>query len=354
MSEESEGIQPSQLTTIPIGKLFSTIEICYRAGINLVVYGPPGCGKTQIAKQAAAQLELTYAEMLLAGRDIGDVFMPYVEPGQGLTFHYNTALPVKGNQRFEGKGTLLNIDEFSGAKPMMQNVLLKTLDEHKIGEVSLRDDVWIMATGNRSWDLAHTEQVSAALANRAAFVQVEHDLQAFLHYGVAHNFHPLVLAWVRLDEENLFSFNPEAFLAGDYAFPSSRANERLSNLMHTKDKYNPDDDVMRSLYCGTIGQSRGVKFSGFIKIANEMPDFDAILNGGARQPVPTDPAVAYATLYALVQKVERSSVKHATDYVARFEPEWSQMFITAVTKAKPQITANAAWGSFVAAHSNDD
>jgi hypothetical protein len=335
-----------ELITLPIGKLFDTIKTCMAAGVNLVVYGPPGIGKTQIAKQAAAALNRIYAEMLLAGRDIGDLMMPYVEPGNGLTFHYNPAIPTVGNNAFD-KPTLLNIDEFSGAQRLMQNVLLKVLDEHKVGEAQLRDDVWIMATGNRSFDLAHVEQISAALSNRATFVTVEPDLQTFLHFGVAHNFHPIVLSWCRFDEENLFSFDRDSFLAGDVAFPSPRSNERLSNLLHIRDREGIDDDIFRNLCAGTIGKARGVKFSGFVKIANDMPDLDGLLNG-VKQPVPHDPAVIYATLYSLTQKVERPNLQHAVDYIERFEPEWSQMFVSAVTKAKPTIVANKTWGSFIA------
>jgi hypothetical protein len=340
-----------EMITLPIGKLVDCIKTCMAAGNNLVVYGPPGIGKTQIAKQAAKQLGRIYAEMLLAGRDIGDLMMPYVEPGNGLVFHYNKAIPIEGNPEYDGKPTLLNIDEFSGAQRLMQNVLLKVLDEKKVGEANLHPNVWIMATGNRSFDLAHVEQISAALSNRAQFVTVEPDLQAFLHYGVANNFHPIVLSWVRFDEENLFSFDSEAFLAGDVSFPSPRTNEALSNMLHVRDAQSIDNDVFRNLCCGTIGAARGIKFTGFVKIANDMPDLDALLKG-TKQPVPKDPAVAYATLYSLVQKTQRESLQHAVDYIERFEPEWSEMFISAMTTTKPLMIANQTWGKFAAKIAN--
>jgi len=343
--------QIANMITIPIGKLVETIKTAIAANNNLVVYGPPGIGKTQIAKQAAATLNRVYAEMLLAGRDIGDLMMPYVEPGNGLVFHYNKAIPLQGNPLYEGKKVLLNIDEFSGAQRLMQNVLLKVLDEKKVGEAQLAPDVWIMATGNRSFDLAHVEQISAALSNRAQFVTVEPDLQAFLHYGVANNFHPIVLSWVRFDEENLFSFDSEAFLGGDVSFPSPRTNAALSNMLHVRDAQGIDDDVFRALCAGTIGTARGVKFTGFVKIANDMPDLDALLKG-TKQPVPKDAAVAYATLYSLVQKVQRDTLQHAVDYIERFDPEWAEMFISAVTTTKPLMIANQTWGKFAAKVAN--
>jgi len=338
------------IVTLPIGQLTEMIKKCMAAHINLVVMGPPGIGKTQIAIQTAKLFKRIYAEMLLAGRDIGDLMMPYVEPGNGLVFHYNKSIPLEGNPAFNGP-VLLNIDEFSGAQRLMQNVLLKVLDEHKVGEAKLRDDVWIMATGNRSTDLAHVEQISAALSNRATFVTVEPDLQAFLHYGVANNFHPIVLSWVRFDEENLFSFDNDAFLAGDVAFASPRANERLSNLMHVRDKEGIEDNIFRNLACGTIGAARGIKFTGFVKIANDMPDIQALLSG-TRQPAPKDPAVVYATIFSIVQKADRGNLQHAVDYIERFDPEWAEMFISAMTTAKPTIVANQVWGKFAAKTAN--
>ena len=43
-----------ELTTLPIGKLKSTLKVCFDNGVIVVVMGPPGCGKTQMAKQIAS------------------------------------------------------------------------------------------------------------------------------------------------------------------------------------------------------------------------------------------------------------------------------------------------------------
>ena len=168
---------------------------------------------------------------------------------------------------------------------MMQNVLLKVLDEWIIGEAELRDDVSIVATGNRSWDRAHTEKLSAALGNRANIVHFEADADYWINWGINHNIHPLVLAWVKFDPNNLFSFDDKAFMAGDFAFPAPRSNERLSNLMHAKEQMDIALEVFRVTVCGAIGQARGIKFASFIRIQDQLPDLDAILEG-RKQPHP--------------------------------------------------------------------
>lgn len=338
-----------ELTTLPVGKLQQTLKVCWDNGIIVVVMGPPGCGKTQIAIQTAAETNRQYTEMLLAGRDVGDVFMPYVSENR-LNFHYNPALPIKGSQ-FDGQRCVLNIDEFSGAKPLMQNLLLKVFDERKIGEAYLADDVALMATGNRAWDLAHVEQLSAALGNRAAFITVEPDLDAFISHGVARGFNPVTLAWVKFDPTYLFFFNAEQFLAGDPAFCSPRSNERVSKLQFAYDRGEMDDDIFRSLVCGTIGNVIGTKYVGFQRLRGDMPDTDKIMLG-TEMKVPTSPDVIYATIFACVQKVTRQSVGNVINYVTKMRPEWHQMFNSTLVAAKPMLAATSEYGQFAAAVAN--
>ena len=340
------------LVTLPIGDLEEAIKQAVEADVILVIQGPPGVGKTQIAHQAASRLGRRYTEMLVAGRDTGDVFMSYVDPASGqLCQKLNPKIPYVGNTEFPASTPiLLNVDEFSGGTRLMQNIMLKVFDERMVGDTYLRDDVAIIATGNRAWDMAHVEQLSAALGNRATFITVEEDLDAFISYGINAGFHPLVLAWVKNDPTYLLHFDQEQFLAGDPAFCSPRANERLSNILHQKDKGNMSDRVFRSLVCGTIGNAVGIKFSGWAKIAHELPDCDAIAAGDKNQPFPKDPSVVYATIFSLLQRAKKEHLENILGYISKLQPEWHQMFISSFTKAKPDLVATSAWGSFLAAH----
>jgi hypothetical protein len=340
------------LITLPIGELADAIRHCRRALVNLFVVGPPGCGKTQIAKQVAKADGIQYSELLLAGRDVGDVFMPYVDGDNGLTFHYNPNIPIVGNPGFNHEiETLLNIDEVTGANRLMQNILLKATDERLIGEAKLQPKVSIMATGNRAWDLANVEQLSAALGNRATFITVEPDLDAFLAYGTKNNFHPLVLAWVKFDPQYLYRFDSEQYLAGDHAFCSPRSNERLSQILWERENHGMSDSIFRALACGTIGAAIGVKFVGFCEMEKDLPDIAALL-AGASQHHPSNPSVIYATIYSIVQRVTEANLQHALAYVEGFKREWGQMFVSSFVQAKPDLIATPEWGQFVSNNAN--
>lgn len=343
----------SNLITITIGKLRECITAAVEAGINLIVMGAPGVGKTQIMAQTAEALDMNYAESPLAGRDVDSFFMPYVNPAQGkLEFRYAENIPVEGSRFDNGKHTLYNLDEFSGGVRMLQNIFLKVLDEHTIGNMKLLPNTHIVGTGNRAQDLAHVEQLSAALGNRATFVNVEHDLDAWINYGISKNFHPIVLAWVKFDPTYLLHFVPEQFLAGDPAFCSPRSNERLSLIMHQRDRKGMSDEVFRSLVCGTIGSAIGIKFSGFCKIQSDLPDISKIL-AGQKQKAPKDPAVIYACLYSLVQQTDRNNLQNVVNFVTDINAEWHQMFADAVTSTKPALTATSVWGKFMTQHANN-
>jgi hypothetical protein len=340
------------MTTLPIGELNDAIKAAVEANIVLVIQGAPGVGKTQIVHQSAIDMNRNYTTMLVAGRDPGDVYMSYVDPHKGeLVQKLNPKLPYVGNPNFpESVPVLLNIDEFSGGTRLMQNLLLKVLDERMVGDTYLRDDVAIVATGNRAWDHAHVEQLSAALGNRASFITVEPDLDAFINYGLDNDFHPLVLAWVKNDPTYLLHFDDKQFLAGDPAFCSPRSNERLSKILKHRDDHTMSDSIFRSLVCGTIGNAVGIKFVGWSRIQHEMPDCDAIAAGDTTQSVPKDPSVVYAVLFSLLQRCKKDTLANILGYLDKLQPEWHQMFISQFTKSKPELIGTSAWGKFLAAN----
>lgn len=340
------------ISEVSIAELSTAVTVATETHTPLVSLGHPGLGKTQIMMQTAASLGCQYTEAVF--RDIGDAYMPYVAPANGkkahLEFHYNSCLPIVGNPAFDDRPIIFNIEEFTTYNRLCQNLLLKVLDEWKIGDAKLRDDVTIVATGNRSWDHAHTEQLSSALANRATIIHFHTDVDFWINYAIAQNFHPVVIAWVKFDPTNLFSFNPRAHMAGDFPFPSPRSNEKLSRLMHLRDR-NPlmSDRLFRAECCGTIGMSLGTKFAGFIKIQSKLPNLGDILKG-KKASVPEDPSVLYAALYALIQRADRDNLGNVCLWIDQIPTEFHLLFTKLVATTKPALVATAAWSKWLVEH----
>jgi hypothetical protein len=341
------------IATVSIAELSAAIGVAASTRTPLVGLGAPGIGKTEIMKQTASALGYQYTEKVL--RDIGDAYMPYVSPGNGkaahLEFHYDPALPIVGNPAFDSRPILLNWDEFTTYNRMCQNFLLKAFDEWKVGSASLRPDVVQVATGNRSWDHAHVEQFSAALGNRGTIIHFEPDVDFWISYAISRDFHPLVIAWVKFDPTNLHSFDSKAHLAGDFAHPTPRSNEKLSRLLHLRDKSPFPDRLFKAEVCGTIGMARGTKFAGFIRIQSKLPDFNKIL-AGKPQPVPDDPSVLYASMYALIQRADRQSLGNICSWIDNLPPEFHLLFTKQVATSKPDLLPTAAWGKWLTEHTS--
>jgi hypothetical protein len=341
------------IAAVSISELPGAIRVACDTRTPGIYLGPPGVGKTEIIKQTTASMGWQYTEVVL--RDIGDAYMPFVAPSNGraahLEFHYAQALPIDGNPLFDDRPILLNLDEFTTYNRLCQNLMLKVLDEWRIGEAKLRDDVVIVGTGNRIWDHAHTEQLSSALGNRGTIIHFDADVDFWINYALSHDFHPLVIAWVRFDPTNLFAFDPKAHMAGDYPFPSPRSNEKLSRIMHLHDRAKMSDRLFRAQVCGTIGMSKGTKFAGYIKIQSQLPNFDAILAGKPAK-VPDDPSVLYASLYALIQRSNRDNLDNVCKWIDRIPPEMHLLFTKLVATTKPALIATQAWSKWLVEHTS--
>lgn len=346
------------VSTVSVAEWPNAIRAAAKTRVPHVGLGHPGLGKTQLAIQTAEALGMQYAEAVF--RDIGDAYMPYVTPKSNgdaahLTFHYASSLPIVGNPAFDDRPILFNIDEITTYNRLCQNLLLKVLDEWRIGEAKLRDDVAIIATGNRIWDKANVEQLSSALANRADIVHYESDLDFWLDWAMRSDIHPLVMAWVKFDPTNLYHFDSKAFQAGDFPFPSERSNEKLSRLCHYRDGADLSDRLFRAKACGTIGMSRGTKFAGYVRLQHEMPDTGKILaspDGARKAKIPESPAAIYATMAALIQRVDNQSLSNVCIYADRLAPEWHLLYTKNLSQAKPALVPTAAWGQWLTEHTN--
>lgn len=349
MSSESK----PTIHTTSIAELEAAINVAAHTRTPLIALSAPGLGKTTIIRETTLhKLHYQYAEAVIGSRDIGSLMMPYVTPGNGLVHHYNPVFPIEGNDAYDPNiPVILNFDEVDKASRLNQSFLLKALDEWKIGEAKLRDDVIIVATGNRAWDMAGSEQFNAALANRATMIHFELDVDYWGAYAMRQGFHEIVQAWVHFDPSNLFEFKSDAYMAGDFAFPSPRSNEKLSRLMYAWDKGLMSERLFRGEVCGTIGMSKGIKFVGYIKIRSSMPDTQAICEGKT-QPIPDMPEALYATMTALIMRSDKQNLANICKYIDRVSPEWHLLFTKSLSQTKPALVGTPAWSKWLIEHTN--
>ena len=137
-------------------ELASTLALLVEARQPVVVWGAPGCAKSQIAQQVAAQ----------AGREYVDVRALLLDPVdlRGIPWREPAFLPPS-----DADGSwLINLEELPSALPMVQAALYQLVLDRKCGEYELPEGAALIACGNREGDRGIVHRMPAPLASRFA------------------------------------------------------------------------------------------------------------------------------------------------------------------------------------------
>lgn len=172
-----------------IGKSTSSRELLaiLHAGLDhkvpVVMKGKPGIGKTSLIKALAVAKGYDLHILLGSTMDPTDLNgLPALshweykgEDGVNTTIPVTTyALNQWAKELLTKKRVILLLDELNNAVPAVQSVLLSVVQDRKIGDVTLPDEVWIIAAMNAAEDAADGWVLSPPMANR--FLHVDYEL----------------------------------------------------------------------------------------------------------------------------------------------------------------------------------
>ena len=169
--------------TLRPSELAETLAVLIEARQPCMVWGPPGCGKSQVANQTADRLGYEYMDVrgpLLDPVDLRGI--PWRDQDGRTRWAPPAFLPPTCSTALH----LVNLEELVSSVPMVMVSLFQLCLERKIGEYALPPGAAVIACGNREQDRSIVHRMPAPLANR--FVPlVVHDaggLQRFLDVGV--------------------------------------------------------------------------------------------------------------------------------------------------------------------------
>jgi len=131
------------------------------SGLPVLIWGPPGSGKTALLRQAAEIFGLSYLRLSPAERSEG-AFGVVPVPGADGYLHYPAPLWV---QQFTNGGLLL-IDELGSVPPSLQAPLLGLVQFRTIGDFTLNQRVRVLGAANETRHAAGGWDLAPALANR--------------------------------------------------------------------------------------------------------------------------------------------------------------------------------------------
>jgi hypothetical protein len=281
------------------------LEVCIRAGLSPMLWGPPGVGKSDRVKELAQRMGWGLVDVRLARRNPVDMRgVPVPDHSRGRTRYYPPA--EYPDPERDGERGIWFLDELTGAPRDVQLAALQLFLERRFDEYEVPEGWVVIAAGNRVVDRAGSYQMTSSLANRMVHIPVccdlpgldvsgegvKMDADGWKMWAYSHGIREEVIAFVGFRPELLWK------ATGQVAFATPRTWHFVSRVLEVA----PDPPQL--VVEGCVGSGPAREFRAFLRARNEMPDPDAILAGAdVPAPPPDRPDVLWALCGALVSRL---------------------------------------------------
>ena len=285
--------------------LFRLVE--QRLQLSLMLWGPPGIGKSSIVAAVARQHELRLVDLRLSQLAPTDLRgLPVAENGVSRWFPPEF-LPT------DGRGILF-LDEINMAPPAMQGIAQQLILDRQVGSYRVPEGWFIWAAGNRKSDRAAVFEMPSALANRFIHLDLAPDLDSFKAWGLTTGISEQVLAFLAFRPTLLHQIDAQR-----PAWPSPRSWAMADRLRRATLSVEP-----------AIGPGAAGEFEAFCTVYEKLPDLDSILTGMGKARFPDEASARYATVLGLTVRAQtaQQGVSGLAWLVKEAGAEWVQFFAT--------------------------
>lgn len=293
------------------------------------ILGAPGGGKSACAREIMAELGLDHVvEFTASLRDPVDVLGTPNNTGE-----YTRWVPPEEFYKLRTGRVGLILEELSDAPIPMQNALCGVIYDQRAGNLQLSDQIYIIATGNRTEDKSGANRITSKLANRTRRFDFQENLEDLTAYALDNNWKTDLIQFLRFRPGLISDFD-----ANRFANPTPRSWERVNLVPDTLDASLFLENVI-----GEVGEGAAAEYVGFRRIYSQLPNIDALLLDPKNAQVPTDPAVRYAITGALARKATVDNIDRVMSYTSRLPAEFAVMTIKDSIKLTPKITSTRAF-----------
>lgn len=280
----------------------TALAICLAIDVPVILWGPPGQGKSRVIEQLAVDRGLHLETVLASVREPSDFAgLPVVDHGTGSVV---LAPPRWASRLVEYGGGVLFFDEVSTAPPSVQAALLRVALDKVVGDLALPTGTRIVAAANPAGLAADGWDLSTPLANR--FCHLSWTLPASdVRQGFCFGWEPVTAPSV--DRRALTGRLPEAraiigsFVGarpelatrlpdvsdpdGVLGFPTPRSWETAALFHAAVGHTGAGIGVWARLVGGVVGPGAAAELLAFVEDL-DLPDPESLLADPARLQVP--------------------------------------------------------------------
>lgn len=317
----------------------------YNIGRSLCVEGPPGGGKTSIAKQTAREMRKPCITVHLPTALVEDFGVPDIvstsiaqenDQYEDNSFGYRLPawFPAKDGPLDNGRGGIVIFDDRNQADQSIQKVLANIIQDRSLHGVKMAEGWWPMSTGNRQSDRAGANRVLSHLRNRETVVELETDLNGSCKWMMENGGAAEVISFLRYRPGLLHASDPQRDVS-----PSPRGwHEGVSPMVGNIPK-----EAEFECFKGAIGEGEAAEFTGFLRIFRDLEDPDLVIANPKGAKVPTDSATLYAMCGALSSRATEENFASIITYAERLPGDFMMLMISLSVRTNPDVAETAAY-----------
>jgi hypothetical protein len=298
------------------------------------ILGQPGGGKSACAREALKELGFTdknTVEFVASLRDPVDVLGTPNNSGDFTKW----VPPEEFYKLRKGQGrTALLLEELSDAPVPMQNALCGVIYDRRAGQLELSDQLFIIATGNRTEDKSGANRITSKLAGRTRRLDFTENLEEWVDYANSQDWPVELIQYHRfMQGAALVDFDPNRF-----ANATPRTWEDVARMPHGLPQHIELDNI-----AGSVGHGRATEYVGFKALFGQLPDPMDILMDPQNAIVPEKLDAKYATMGAVSRVASADNFDSVCIYTDRFAPELRVTCVKDAIKREPKIKRTRAF-----------
>jgi ATPase family associated with various cellular activities (AAA) len=322
------------------------LGVAVAARVPVLLWGAPGTGKTSAIRAMAEAMGLPCETVIASIREPSDFAGLPIVVGDGVRF----APPMWARRLSDAGHGLLFLDELSTAPPAVQAALLRVVLERAVGDLTLPEQVAVVAAANPPEQAADGWDLSAPLANRLCHLTWQAEPRAVAD-GLASGFtapevpllpdgwqaeevlsRGLVAAFLHVRPALACAPPSDAASAGR-GWPSPRTWEMAARLLAAAGPAQASEDARSALVRGAVGEGAGIEFLSWLT-EMDLPDPEAVLADPSSFRLPERGDRAYAALASVAAAVAANPTQE------RWAAGWQVLGL--VSDAVPDVAAVAA------------
>jgi hypothetical protein len=311
-----------------------------------LILGQPGGGKSACALDIAHTLVPDTTRHVVFNASLRDpVDILGTPSNRGDYTHWSPPEEFWHIRRGTGPAVLV-LEELSDCPVPMQNALCSVIYDRRAGQLPLTETLYIIATGNRTEDKSGATRLTTKLANRCRILAFTEHIDDWETWAIAQELPAWLIRFLKF-RPNLLA---ETFDANKSVNATPRSWERASYIPMTL--FTQSESIYLEHLMGEVGEGPAVEALAFLKVYQNLPPIDDVLDAPDTFPVPTAPDVRYALCGALAVRVAKdpSRLPAMVAYSKRLPKEFAVMTMTEALQRNRKLNKMPGFSEFAAAH----